>query len=135
MKTIGRTKPLPDRTLVNESIAAHEEWANGVDEEKQTPRERAAVAEIISLKRQLAQAQSRAEAFAMGCDPRNPARPVMTAFEREREFERLLMEMGDMAPEARAAAVSKLIEDTKGYVSRRNDFHNDVDRELAKNRR
>lgn len=135
-KTIGRMRPAPADEKPVESIAAFAEsdateraaFAALGSRIRRNPA--SVAAEHVTLKRQIAVERARANLYSMGCDPRNPTRPVQTAFEREREFERLLIAMGDMTTEARAKAVGQLIEDTKAYVAKRDDWSRQIEEDL-----
>jgi hypothetical protein len=129
-KTIGRMKPAPDMTQVNDIAAAEEQVASGAAAAL-TPLERAYRMENIDLKRQLAVANARVAVMTMGGDKDKMFKPVAGAFERMAAFEAVVLSTVDMNDAARLRTLAKMADDVKSFAERREKNAAEVESNVA----
>lgn len=137
-KTIGRHKPAPDFSRVEEGVRIYdtvaESIATGVayhESEKPTTTERGLRSKVVLLQRRLDQSEARLSVIVNGGDRSSLSRPSGDAFEWMREFTTRMLAMGDMNDEARKAAFDKMLADVKAVEERKTNYARDVELDAA----
>lgn len=137
-KTIGRTKPEPDRSKVDESVRIFESVGDGLnyaDAEQAGVRpsetERELKARLVLLGRRLEQSEARNAVLINGGDRSNLSRPVGNAFDWMREFTERMLAIGDMNEKARKREFDKMLADVKAVEDRKKKHAADVELDAA----
>lgn len=129
-KTIGRIKPAPDQSKVEEIAAAVEKVADvsASGAGFLTPRERAFHMENIQLKRELAVMTARNNAMMMAGE--KGTRPVGNAWERQAEMEERILAADLMKPSAAVDAIARMADDVRKHRKAKSEWVAAVEKEV-----
>lgn len=130
-KTLGRTKPAPDRSVVEETLRAAEELHADVaaGRELLTGRERALQMDIVSLRRQLDVERARNAVLVMGG---KGSAPIGDTHERLAAVEERVLATGDMTDAAKLKHLDELRADMAKHKATREAWLKEVEGETAK---
>lgn len=132
-KTIGKTKPGPDMSVVDETIRGQEafrELERSGNEEMMTSRERGFHNENISLKRQLDVERARV-AVLMANGGKGTLAPITADAELVAEFDRRVLSMGDMTDEAILREARSLVADVKSRKAAKSAWLAEVEEKVG----
>lgn len=133
-KTIGRLRPAPDRTKIDDVVRAETELASGaVTEERANLNEygRALSIENATLKRRLAVSEARLGVLTMAGDGAG-TKPIGNIFERFQSFEEAMLATEKMSDEYKLKALAELVQDFKSFNAQKAKYQEWIDGEVAK---
>jgi hypothetical protein len=137
-KTIGRTKPEPDRTLVNEAERIRDIVSDALskgeayrESEKPTDEERGLRQQVAMLQRRVDQSEARTAVMMNGGDRSNLSRPIGNAFDWMAEFTARVLAADGLTPEAKAEHFAKMVDDVKKLEAQKKRYAADVDLDAA----